>query len=113
MQDHLPSQFLEDMLLRTAVLLRFSTGATRDLIGASVLNDDDVALWRDALGISRGLWTAGDEIDVLDLWEDTAMALEDLDAADVSGAHAFLMGLGGSAITLGQAERVVAWSFAS
>lgn len=108
-----PAEFIEAMLSRTSVLLRIATGACVHLLEDSALTNASIAPWVQSLSVVRGLWEADDlPEDMLDLWSDVEDARVTLDSATHASPHALLHAVGTQLLTLGQAERVVAWSFA-
>lgn len=113
--DHsevLAAKYVADMVARTSVLLRLTTGANLRLILDSGIEKGDVDPWVKSLSVARGLWATGDQPeDAVDLWVDAAVALDVLSDLSPRDPYELLSSLGSHAITLGQTERVVAWSF--
>jgi hypothetical protein len=106
-----PTKYVEHMLLRAVILLRLCTGSVLRLLDEAGRTVSDVEPWISNLSLARGLWTEADPPDsTLDLWSDVSLASELLvpAAADTSS---LLEQLGERVSTLGQAERVCAWSF--
>lgn len=107
-----PVDFIEAMLDRTAVLLRLATGSCVHLLEESTLTHESIAPWIESLSVVRGLWDSSDlPEDNLDLWSDVDLARTMLDDSKFSSPHALLKSMGSDLLTLGQTERVVAWSF--
>lgn len=108
-----PAEFIEAMLSRTSVLLRLATGSCVHLLEDSALTEASIAPWVQSLSVVRGLWE-GDDLpeSMLDLWSDVEDARVTLDSTTYASPHALLHAVGSQLLTLGQAERVVAWSFA-
>jgi hypothetical protein len=68
------------VMARAAVLLRLATGACSDLIQQAGFLTQDIAKWRAAFAVDRGLWDPGTvPTDPADLWADVQTAMEDLE----------------------------------
>lgn len=109
-----PCAFVESLLARTIILLRLTTGSCINLADLAGVDLADLEPWVEALGQAHSIWSPGQKPDAsIDLWADVDFARELLEDADATNPRALLEALGVDALTLGQAERVVAWSFAS
>lgn len=108
-----PRDYVESMLARTTVLLRLATGSCLDLLDESGLGKSSLTPWVESLSVVRGLWDVGEfPDDTLDLWLDVEEARQALDNGPLHSSHALLSSVGSQLVTLGQTERVLAWSFA-
>jgi len=108
-----PTTYLREMILRTTLLARLSTGACVELLDDSGLAADDVTTWVIGLGEARALWSGGAPAPMVDLWADAEAAKEELELTSKTSHHALIQGMREYLAVLGQAERVAAWSFAS
>lgn len=105
--------FLRPMLARTVLLLRIATGSAIQLLRESGYDQASLGFWVESLAEAHGLWSNGESPeDPHDLWADVEIALEDADAAGTGSLYELLRDLNTGALTFGQADRVVAWSFA-
>ena len=108
-----PVEYIEGMLIRATILLRLATGSCVKLLKDSGTDSSEIHPWADSLSIVRGLWPVGGAPDnKQDLWADTEIALEALDEDESEDLYGLLRTLAIHLPTFGQAERVVAWSFA-
>lgn len=105
------------IVARAALLLRVASGSTADLLRDAGFTPPSMAFWWEGIGQSRGLWDgAMDAGDLLDLWADIQLLLDDIDT--FQGAHNredqtfFRLGseLGEALVGLGSCERVAIWS---
>ncbi|WP_447647242.1 hypothetical protein [Microbacterium forte] len=108
-----PTTYVREMILRTTLLARLSTGACVELLDDSGLAADDVSTWVFGLGEARALWADDVPDPMVDLWADAQVAKEELEVASKTSHHALIKGMREYLAVLGQAERVAAWSFAS
>lgn len=107
-----PIDFIESMMARTTVLLRISTGASLQLLDDAGLSTADTRPWVAALGNSRGLWPMNEfPDDPLDLWADIDGPRDKAGSTEPDDTYGLLQMLKEDIIVLGQAERIVAWSF--
>lgn len=106
------SKFVSNMMFRTVVLLRLSTGSARLLLAEAGLSTAMVERWATSLSEAKGLWAPGDRPTTpLDLWADTRDALDALAFADSTSPYSLLHTAGRDLPILGQTERIVAWSY--
>jgi hypothetical protein len=104
------------VMARAAVLLRLATGACSDLIQQAGFLEQDLAPWRTAFAIDRGLWDAGvAPNDPADLWADVQAAMEDLERWEANSAVGATLfdwrtKLVQAVETLTVTDRLVAWS---
>lgn len=109
----LPLDYIDEMLARTSVLLRLATGSCVLLHEQSGLPSDAIFPWVESLSLARGLWAEGDLPDnMLDLWSDVDEARQILDAETGTRLQDLIFSLGMQISSLGQTERIIAWSFA-
>jgi hypothetical protein len=105
------------ILSRATLLLRVASGSTADLLRDAGFTSSSIAFWWDSVGRSRGLWDgAMDAVDLLDLWADIRLILDDLDTFQTTHTREsqtfFRIGseLGDALARLGSCERVAIWS---
>ena len=107
-----PVDFIDGMMVRAVLLLRFATGSCLDLRDAAGKNVGQLVPWIDSLSLARGVWQTGKRpIDTFDLWENLVELRNDLESITSPDRHEALMLIGEGLIPLGQMERVMAWNF--
>jgi hypothetical protein len=106
-----------NMISRALLLLRMATAVTQTSLTEAGVDRTagDLRPWLDELGDARGFWPISAPLaDVDDLWEDTKLALEELDdVRKLSPAHMSQWRKAGPSgmPVLQEAERIVMWSF--
>lgn len=107
-----PKLVLAGMLARAVILARLATGACGRLLRDANLGSSHLKRWVDALGLARGFWDSESEPEsYLDLWADIGLARDLIAGADGSSMRAVIAAVDTQFPVIGQAERVVAWSF--
>ncbi|MEX0684009.1 MAG: hypothetical protein WD472_11235 [Dehalococcoidia bacterium] len=106
------------MISRAALLLRVAAGNVRRLFGLAGIDSTAIEFWADALGEDRGLWSPGQApAPLTDLWLDTRVALDDVDAVvngtTTSSYRELVNTCAEALIVLTGCERVALWSAAA
>ena len=105
------------IISRAALLLRFASGSSGQLLAAAGLSTEDTKFWWGEFGQGRGFWEGnkqGDEL--LDLWANIAASLQEVEEFHARTAEAdrtfFNIGndLGKAIVGLGNSELVAIWS---
>lgn len=106
-----------NMISRALLLLRMATAFTQTSLTEAGVDRASGALrpWLDQLGDARGFWPISAPLpNADDLWEDTRLALEDLDSvrkSPPSRLHDWRSAGWGGLPVLQEAERIAMWSF--
>jgi len=102
----------DEMIARACMLLRIAFALTKsNLLEAQVAPISDWAFWWSKYGAERGFWSTDDTpSELVLLWEDIALALED--AADLSPSERFewLTAVPSGLPRLCETERICLWS---
>jgi hypothetical protein len=107
-----PKDFISQMVARAIVLLRIATGSCLMLLTDSGVGRTAIEPWVNSLALSRGIWSSNDVPgNRIDLWQDCFDAQQLLSSSKHQESFQLFKSLGSDAIVLGQAERIIAWSF--
>jgi len=112
-----PDQHLS-VMARSLLLLRFASGAARQMLVDAGISFDALSFWWNAYGTDRGLWaTPPAAAEITDGWANTEAGLVDLDdwIARTSGGtyYELLSDVPSVLATLTNMEMVGLWSIAS
>lgn len=110
---NIPSQFIRPMISRATVLSRLATGLCRQLLTSAGKDGHDLEFWIQMFAVSHGHITDGHLPEqVTDLFGDLEQPRTALVSSDAVNLGELLRDLEDGVALLGQADRVVAWSFA-
>lgn len=109
-----PIEFVQPMISRTVVLARVSTGLCRRLLADAGKPENDLDAWVRPYSVSRGFVddVAAFPANSTDLMLDLEIARENLGGSSATNLCGLLRDLAEGTSYLGQADRVIAWSFA-
>ena len=108
-----PTEFIRPMLSRAVVLTRLATGLCLRVLSDAGKASSNLAAWTEAFAVSRGHVTVGPlPTPATDLFSDLDLPREVLERSQAASLGSLLRELSDGVGILGQADRVVAWSFA-
>ncbi len=108
-----PAKFVRPMLSRATVLTRLATGLCLRVLSDAGRTVRDLAAWTESFAVSRGYVEAAPlPTPATDLFTDLDLPREVLEESQAASLSALVRDLADGVGLLGQADRVVAWSFA-